>query len=136
MRIQLWLWFIGTMVMTLPWHALGLFGQPRRVSTFDYAFPQIAWWAPWTLVSTAGGAIMFASALYFVWNLAMRYRGRAEQTTLAWAMRSQCLCRSDARCTERLCAVELARAVSDGCRVRVSDGSLHHRHPAAMIHPA
>jgi cytochrome c oxidase subunit 1 len=78
MRVQLWLWFIGTMVMTLPWHALGLFGQPRRVGTFDYAFPQTAWWAPWTLVSTAGGAIMLASALYFVWNLATRYRGPAE----------------------------------------------------------
>jgi cytochrome c oxidase subunit I len=78
MRIQLWLWFVGTMVMTLPWHALGLFGQPRRVGTFDYAFPQTAWWAPWTLVSTAGGAIMFASALYFVWNLAMGYRGATQ----------------------------------------------------------
>jgi cytochrome c oxidase subunit I len=78
MRIQLWLWFVGTMVMTLPWHALGLFGQPRRVGTFDYAFPQTAWWAPWTLVSTAGGAIMFASALYFVWNLAIGYRGATQ----------------------------------------------------------
>lgn len=74
LRAQLWLWFIGIMVMTLPWHVLGLFGQPRRVGIFDYAFPEIAWWAPWTLVSTAGGALMVASALLFVWNLAAVYR--------------------------------------------------------------
>jgi cytochrome c oxidase subunit 1 len=74
MRLQLWLWFIGIMVMTLPWHLLGLFGQPRRVGTFDYSFPQIAWWGPWTLVSTAGGAIMFISAALFIWNLATAYR--------------------------------------------------------------
>jgi cytochrome c oxidase subunit I len=76
MRAQLWLWFIGTMVMTLPWHAVGLSGQPRRVGTFDYSFPETAWWGPWTLVSTAGGAIMLASALLFVWNLATLHRDR------------------------------------------------------------
>jgi cytochrome c oxidase subunit 1 len=76
-RVQLWSWFIGIMVMTVPWHMLGLFGQPRRVGTFDYAYPETAWWAPWTLVSTAGGAIMLISALHFVWILATAYRGTA-----------------------------------------------------------
>src|SRR5690606_29917644 len=38
-RLQLWTWFVGIMVTTLPWHALGLFGQPRRVATFDYDNP-------------------------------------------------------------------------------------------------
>jgi cytochrome c oxidase subunit I len=75
MRVQLWLWFIGTMVMTLPWHAVGLSGQPRRVSAFDYSMAHIGWWGPFTLVSTAGGGIMLASALYFIWNLATSYRG-------------------------------------------------------------
>lgn len=75
LRYQIWLWFIGIMIMTLPWHALGLFGQPRRVGTFDYSFPQIAWWGPWTMMSTAGGAIMLLSALYFIWNLATVFRG-------------------------------------------------------------
>lgn len=78
LRLQIWLWFIGIMVMTLPWHVLGLFGQPRRVGTFDYSFPQIAWWGPWTLVSTAGGAIMVASALLFIWILLTRYRGTTQ----------------------------------------------------------
>ena len=32
LRLQLWLWCIGMMVMTLPWHWLGLQGQWRRVA--------------------------------------------------------------------------------------------------------
>lgn len=77
-RLQLWLWFVGTMVTTLPWHALGLMGQPRRVATFDFSNPEIAYWGPWILVSTVGGAIMLASALLFVMNLATLYRGSVE----------------------------------------------------------
>ena len=42
LRLQLWLWFIGMMVMTLPWHWLGLQGQWRRVANFNYADPIIA----------------------------------------------------------------------------------------------
>ena len=76
-RLQLWLWFIGMMVMTLPWHYLGLQGQWRRVATFNYADPRIAWWGPWVLVSLAGGVILLASALLFVWNLAEHHRTRA-----------------------------------------------------------
>ena len=39
LRLQLWLWFVGMMVMTLPWHWLGLQGQWRRVANFNYADP-------------------------------------------------------------------------------------------------
>src|SRR6516165_9669131 len=46
-RAQLWLWAIGMMVMTLPWHFLGLEGQWRRVATFNYADPRIHGWGPW-----------------------------------------------------------------------------------------
>jgi cytochrome c oxidase subunit I len=77
-RLQLWLWFVGILVTTFPWHVLGLFGQPRRVATFDFTNPAIAYWGPWTLVSTAGGAIMLAGALLFVWNLATLYRGSTQ----------------------------------------------------------
>ena len=41
-RLQLWLWFVGIMVTTFPWHVLGLFGQPRRVANFDFTNPAIA----------------------------------------------------------------------------------------------
>jgi cytochrome c oxidase subunit I len=75
--LQLWLWAVGMMVMTLPWHYLGLQGQWRRVATFDYADPIIAGWGPWVIVSLAGGVMLLASALLFVWNLAEFHRARA-----------------------------------------------------------
>ncbi len=76
-RIQLWLWFFGMMIMTLPWHYLGLLGQSRRVATFDYANPIIAAWGPWVIVSLFGGIILFASALLFLWNLLEFHRAPA-----------------------------------------------------------
>ncbi|WP_262266371.1 cbb3-type cytochrome c oxidase subunit I [Microvirga yunnanensis] len=80
-RLQLWLWFIGMMVMTLPWHYLGLQGQWRRVATFNYADPIIAGWGAWVIVSFAGGIILLASALLFVWNLLEFHRDRAVAAT-------------------------------------------------------
>src|SRR5438874_6269612 len=74
LRMQLWLWFIGMMVMTLPWHGLGLQGQWRRVANFNYADPIIAGWGPWVIVSFAGGVVLLASALLFVRNLAVLHR--------------------------------------------------------------
>src|SRR4051812_7598639 len=76
-RVQLWLWFVGMLVMTLPWHYLGLQGQWRRVATFNYADPIIAAWGPWVIVSLVGGVILLASALLFIWNLAEFHRDRA-----------------------------------------------------------
>ena len=77
LRLQLWLWFIGMMVMTLPWHYTGLQGQWRRVAAFDYTDPMIAAWGPWVIVSLIGGVILLVSALLFVWNIARLHRGRA-----------------------------------------------------------
>lgn len=71
-RLQLWLWAIGMMVMTFPWHFLGLQGQWRRVASFDYSDPRIAWWGPWVVVSLVGGVMLLASALLFVANLLPR----------------------------------------------------------------
>src|SRR5678815_3579103 len=56
LRLQLWLWFIGMMVMTLPWHWLGLQGQWRRVANFNYADPIIAAWGPCCLLYTSDAA--------------------------------------------------------------------------------
>jgi cytochrome c oxidase subunit I len=80
-HLQLWLWFIGMMVMTLPWHYLGLQGQWRRVATFNYSDPIVAGWGPWVIVSFAGGIILLASALLFVWNLLEFHRSRAVVAT-------------------------------------------------------
>lgn len=73
-RIQIWLWAIGMMVMTLPWHYLGLLGQWRRVATFDYTNPLIAPWGKWVNLSLLGGVILLVSALLFVWNLWQHHR--------------------------------------------------------------
>ena len=74
LRLQLWLWFVGMMVMTLPWHWLGLQGQWRRVANFNYADPIIAAWGPWVIVSFGGGLVLLASALLFVRNLYVLHR--------------------------------------------------------------
>jgi cytochrome c oxidase subunit I len=74
LRLQLWLWFIGMMVMTLPWHWLGLQGQWRRVANFNYADPIIAGWGPWVIVSLVGGVVLLASALLLIRNLYVLHR--------------------------------------------------------------
>jgi cytochrome c oxidase subunit 1 len=76
-RLQLWLWAIGMMVMTLPWHYLGLQGQWRRVAEFDYRDPIIAGWGPWVIVSLIGGLILLASSALFIFNLASQHGRRA-----------------------------------------------------------
>ena len=74
LRLQLWLWFTGMMVMTLPWHWLGLEGQWRRVAAFDYSNPIIHSWGPWVIVSLVGGIILAISAALFLFNLASLHR--------------------------------------------------------------
>jgi len=69
-RVQLWLWGVGMMVLSVPWHWLGLNGQVRRVAQFDYADPAISWWSPWMVISLAGGVMLFVSGALFIWNLA------------------------------------------------------------------
>src|SRR5262245_16374761 len=65
-RWQLWLWFIGMFVMTIPWHITGLMGQPRRVAIFDYSDPLLAPMAPLAVLSVIGGLVLLASAILFI----------------------------------------------------------------------
>lgn len=81
--MQLWLWFIGMMVMTLPWHWTGLQGQWRRIAAFDYSNPLIASWGPWVIVSLIGGIILAVSALMFVWNLITLHRSSTPRADIA-----------------------------------------------------
>jgi cytochrome c oxidase subunit 1 len=85
-RVQLWLWFIGIIVTSFPWHILGLLGQPRRVASFDFGNPDIAYWGPWTTVSAIGGFIMLAGAGLFLWNLAFQFRGAPVPSQMAYAV--------------------------------------------------
>ncbi|QKT02620.1 cbb3-type cytochrome c oxidase subunit I [Ectothiorhodospiraceae bacterium 2226] len=66
---QLWLWFIGMVVTTTPWHIVGLMAQPRRISSIVYEIPQAAQWYPYQVVMVFGGLILMISALLFVYNL-------------------------------------------------------------------
>jgi cytochrome c oxidase subunit I len=65
-RYQLWLWFWGMLITTIPWHITGLMGQPRRVATFDYADSLIAPMAPLVIISVIGGLILLISALLVI----------------------------------------------------------------------
>lgn len=76
MRWQLWLWFVGMMVATLPWHLSGLLGMPRRMAYFDYSHPQIAPQAITVIISAFGGLLLVISGLLFIWILAQAYRSR------------------------------------------------------------
>ena len=59
---QLWLWFIGMLILTLPWHVVGLLGQPRRMAYYDWSDSHIASQAPWVIASVVGGAVLLISA--------------------------------------------------------------------------
>jgi cytochrome c oxidase subunit I len=65
-RWQLWSWFCGMLITTIPWHIAGLMGQPRRVATFDYSDPLIAPTAPLTIISVLGGVILLCSAILLI----------------------------------------------------------------------
>jgi len=63
--VQLWLWFVGMVVTTSPWHVLGLLGFPRRVSRVVYSTPLTAQWEPYQIAMAIGGAVLAVSAVLF-----------------------------------------------------------------------
>lgn len=65
MRVQLWLWFVGMIVTTFPWHYVGILGMPRRMAFFDYTDPAIAPDAIPVIMSAFGGFLLVASAGVF-----------------------------------------------------------------------
>ena len=67
--VQLFLWFIGMLVLTLPWHILGLLGQPRRIGFAPYGDEVTAPWEPYMILMLIGGVILTISALLFVINI-------------------------------------------------------------------
>ena len=65
-RWQLWLWFVGMLITTIPWHIAGLMGQPRRVAIFDYSIPMVARTGPLVIISVIGGFILLLSAILLI----------------------------------------------------------------------
>jgi cytochrome c oxidase subunit 1 len=72
MRLQLWSWFAGMMVLTIPWHFVGILGMPRRMAFYDYTNPALASQADSVIISVLGGAILVISGAIF---LAVLVRG-------------------------------------------------------------
>ncbi|HWP01488.1 MAG TPA: b(o/a)3-type cytochrome-c oxidase subunit 1 [Methylococcus sp.] len=68
--LQLWAWFIGMVILTTPWHVLGLLGQPRRISSVTYNTLLTLAWDPYELAMVVGGLILLLSAGLFLFNLA------------------------------------------------------------------
>ena len=61
LRAQLWTWFVGMIVLTFPWHWVGILGMPRRMAFYDYTDPANAPLALSVVASTIGGAILVVS---------------------------------------------------------------------------
>jgi cytochrome c oxidase subunit 1 len=86
-RAQLWLWFGGMLITTIPWHIAGLMGQPRRVAAFDYADPLIARMGPLVIISVIGGVILLGSAILLIVILVRSHFGaRAQVEPLGYAV--------------------------------------------------
>jgi cytochrome c oxidase subunit 1 len=66
---QLWLWFIGMVILTTPWHVMGLQGQPRRISSTPYDTPLADAWVVSEVIMVVGGLVLLLSALLLIWNL-------------------------------------------------------------------
>jgi len=65
MKAQLWLWFVGMIVTTFPWHYVGILGMPRRMASYDYTNPAIAPQALSVSISVFGGLMLLVSAGLF-----------------------------------------------------------------------
>ncbi|MBC7500011.1 MAG: cbb3-type cytochrome c oxidase subunit I [Herminiimonas sp.] len=77
MRTQLWLWFTGMIVMTFPWHYVGILGMPRRMAYYDYTDPALAPMAVPVIITLAGGLLLVVSGLMFIYILLRGQLGRS-----------------------------------------------------------
>jgi cytochrome c oxidase subunit I len=65
-RAQLWSWFIGMIILTFPWHWVGILGMPRRMAFYDYSNPALSTQALSVATSVIGGAILVVSGALFI----------------------------------------------------------------------
>jgi cytochrome c oxidase subunit 1 len=76
---QLWLWFVGMLTMTVPWHYLGILWMPRRTAYLPYDPATLARWKPFAGPMIAGGAILVVSGLLLLANLVLSLGTRASE---------------------------------------------------------
>jgi cytochrome c oxidase subunit 1 len=85
-KAQLWLWFVGMMVLSMPWHLVGLLGMPRRMAYYDYSHPALQPQA-WTVTASAvGGLLLVLSAVLFVYVLARARPNAASPDTFTFSL--------------------------------------------------
>ena len=65
-RTQLWLWFIGMIITTFPWHYVGILGMPRRMAYFDFTDSALSAQALPVILSVIGALILLISGLLFL----------------------------------------------------------------------
>ncbi|MEN8130655.1 MAG: cbb3-type cytochrome c oxidase subunit I [Pseudomonadota bacterium] len=75
---QLWLWFIGMIITTAPWHIIGLQGQPRRISSTPYDTPLVQTWQAGETIMIVGAVILLISALMLIVVL-LKTHGNAQR---------------------------------------------------------
>jgi cytochrome c oxidase subunit 1 len=79
MRAQLWLWFVGMIVTTFPWHYVGILGMPRRMAYFEFSDAALEPQALSVTLSAVGGFILVLSgALFFVVLIRGEFAARFE----------------------------------------------------------
>jgi cytochrome c oxidase subunit 1 len=84
-KTQLWLWFVGMLVLSMPWHLVGLLGMPRRMAYYDYSAPALQPQA-WTVTaSTFGGLLLVISAILFVTILVRARSNAASPAEYTWS---------------------------------------------------
>jgi cytochrome c oxidase subunit I len=76
---QLWLWFAGIVLLTIPWHYVGLLGMPRRTAFMPYDAEFVAPWMTSVLVMAVGGLVMLVSAVLLIYNLVMTHASRTAE---------------------------------------------------------
>jgi cytochrome c oxidase subunit 1 len=76
-RLQLWTWAVGMILVTLPWHLVGVMGQPRRMAYYDFTNPALASQGVWVSVSAIGGFVLVFSAALLIGVLLASHRGPA-----------------------------------------------------------
>ena len=76
-RLQLWTWFVGMLIVTLPWHLVGVMGQPRRMAYYDFTNSALSSQGNWVSLSAIGGFVLVFSALLLVGVLLASHRGPA-----------------------------------------------------------
>jgi cytochrome c oxidase subunit 1 len=78
--LQLWLWFVGILALTVPWHVVGMLWMPRRTAYSPYDPQILARWRPYTSAMIVGGAMLVVSGVMLLVNLLLTHRSRSDES--------------------------------------------------------